>query len=126
MNLKAFMKFPSPRYNAHVKEKGFETLYLRKGDRYLPALVPSTANRGIEKVSLVLDIASVSANHPGSGAFSALLLRIKTDYPFYTIYVENVLQTRFADYLIRKGFIVTNHHDPVTPCFYLRATSPLL
>lgn len=89
----AFSAWPR-QSNAHVVEPGFESLYVRFNLRYVSGRV-----RGP-----VLDLASITAKHPGQGAFKALVARIRTRYPGLDIYVENVLSPRFAAGLAAMGF----------------------
>lgn len=92
--------------NSYVLESGFASLYVRMGPRYI---------RG-EEHPCVLDIANVTAERPGAGAFSRLAERLL--HRGLTLYVENVLNDRFAAKLRRMGF---NELPGLqgSPCFYL-------
>lgn len=78
--------------NAFVEEPGFASLYVRMGRRYI---------RG-EMHPCVLDIANVEASAPGAGTFSRLVERLLGRG--LTLYVESVLNARFAAKLLRMGF----------------------
>jgi len=90
--------------NAYVREPGFLSLYVRMGPRYLNGV----------KYKNVLDIASVLAKEPGSGAFFKLADRLLAQG--LILYVESVQNPRFADRLLREGF--TQQTDRVPPSFY--------
>jgi len=72
--------------NAWVRERGFESLYVRVARRHL-------------------DIANVTARKPGRGTFTKLLQRLKKDYPHLTIFVESALEQRFRNKLVKWGFV---------------------
>lgn len=80
--------------NEYVREDGFVHLYVRFGRRYLNGKL--TEN--------VLDIANVQAKHPGCGVFSKLIAKIRAEYPTVGIYVENVLEPRFGNKLLKLFF----------------------
>jgi hypothetical protein len=94
-------KFPS---NAYVNEPGFRDLYVRMSRRLLEGrmLYP------------VLDIANVEAEIPGNGAFTSLVERLLKQG--HILYVESVLNKRFAAKLLRMGFIQVTFN--VAPSFY--------
>lgn len=69
----------------HLREPGFTTLYVRKSKR-----------RGID-----IELASVTARKPGSGALTKLLDRLE---PRYTVLFESVLSKRLVAYLERRGY----------------------
>lgn len=79
--------------NGYVREAGFKSLYVRKSARWLEG-----------KRREVLDLASLVAKKPGNGAFKALVARLRREYPRLHLYVENVLNPKFAPGLIRMGF----------------------
>lgn len=100
-------KLSAPR-NAFIDFPGFETLYVRRGPRVL----------GNHRRELVLDLAQVEALEPGKGAFTRLLKHIARRYPHYWVFVECVLNERFAAALVtRFGFTQENVGE--SPCFYL-------
>ena len=98
--------------NAYVRSPGFRSLYVRMGSRYINGT----------KHLCVLDIANVTAKKPGNGAFSKLVEDIH--HRGITLYVENVLNERFAAKLLRMGFIrLGNNDEPlgIPSCFCLLA-----
>lgn len=98
--------------NAHVKEPGFTTLYLRVTRRYM----------GGVSYEPVLDIADVTVREDwrGCGIFTDLLDRIRETYPTLHLYIENVLNGRLQKHLERYGFaVVAPRLDP--PCYFLPA-----
>jgi hypothetical protein len=99
--------------NAYVRAAGFSALYVRMGPRVLAGVTHP----------LVLDIANVVANKPGNGAFTCLVEALHQRG--ITLYVENVLNARFAKMLPRLGFTQvdsTSRIDPsLCPSFYLIA-----
>ena len=52
-----------------------------------------------------LQIPNVSAVYPGKGAMTALLNELE---PRATIQFENVVNERFVQYLLRRGYKITN------------------
>lgn len=96
--------------NAFVDEPGFEHLYVRYGSRYIHIDDQSI------KFTNVLDIANVQALEPGSGAFTNLLHYIQHEWPEMVIYVECVLNPRFAAWLGRNEFRKVNYDG--IPSFY--------
>jgi hypothetical protein len=105
LTLDQFLADPNAR-NAYVRERGFADLYVRKGPRYY----------GTTKIAIVLDIARIAAKRPGKGAFSTLLAKLQTIHPTMPIYVESVLNDRFAAWLERNGF---ERDKSGTPSFWL-------
>ena len=94
--------------NMWVREKGFSSLYVRLCRRYIHGNV----------VSNVLDIASVEASKPGNGAFTKLIERIRKRYPYLTIYIENVLNPRFAVKIMHLGFQRDNTTPDELPSYF--------
>ena len=88
---------------SHVRTRDFSGLYLRWTKRF-----------GFT----TLDIASVTARHPGKGCFKRLITDIRTDYHEIAIYVECVQTSRFKDGLKRMGFVYVGND-----CYFL---TPLL
>ena|ERR1700686_2425216 len=80
--------------NAWVREPGFKELYVRMTKRFID----------MEWREPVLDIASIEAKHPGRGAFTALIVRLRKEHPDLTIYVESVMNERFGFKLEDMGF----------------------
>ena len=91
--------------NAYVREPGFRHLYVRISRRYFNGVL----HEG------VLDLANIEARKPGAGAFTRLVERLHTRG--LTLYVECVLQDRFAQKLLRMGFKRENMGN----CFYMFA-----
>ena len=89
--------------NSYVSEPGFRELYVRKGFRYLDG----------KRVECV-DLARIEAEDPGAGAFTKLAERLLTKY---TVYVESVLNPRFAKKLLREGWTMVGGTE--CPSFYL-------
>lgn len=90
--------------NSYVREPGFQNLYVR----YLKRRYIHTHAAYAENV---LDLANMNATTPGSGAFTTLVERLRKDYPEMSLYVENVLNPRFGEKLLRMGFKpVTEQH----------------
>lgn len=97
MGLPTLEEFLSKGYgigrNSYVKFPGFRSLYMRFTERYI---------NGRRQVTI--DLASLEATRPGNGAFRALVAELCAKHPAHTIYVENVLTTRFCEGLERMGF----------------------
>jgi hypothetical protein len=99
--------------NSHVREAGFSTLYVRYGERYLAG-----------KKYKTLDLASIEATVPGTGAFKQLVWRLRTHYPHLALFVENVMVLQFEEGLERLGF----KREPAygsgsfASCFYMLPT----
>ncbi len=93
----------------YVEEPGFENLYVRFGLRYIEQERRET-----------LDLANLSVweQMRGTGIFTRLVQRIRKDYPETVIYVESVLNPRFATKLLRMGFINIPEHLGIN-CYYL-------
>ena len=89
--------------NSYVTEPGFAHLYVRFCKR-----------RYIEDgyVDNVFDLANLKASTPGNGAFSALVERLRRDYPNMGLYVECVLNPRFGQKLERMGFKRVTKEQP--------------
>lgn len=90
--------------SAYVDYEGFEALYIRVGPKYI-----------LSKIHQVIDLANITAEKPGNGAFTSLLEYLERKYPEYMIHVESVLNDRFATKLLKMGFEPTNIHR----CYYL-------
>lgn len=69
-----------------------------------------------DKIVFALDIANVGVYKPGQGRFTQFLDFVKQVNPWSIIYVESVLNNRFWQHLLKKGFIPNS-----TPkCCYLK------
>lgn len=121
MNLDDFMQQTRIR-NTYVSEPGFLSLYVRRTVPIGPMAKRYIGGKFIENV---LDIANIEATKPGQGNWTALVNRIQEKYPDWTIYVENVLNSRFVEKLDKMGFLVV---IPISepPCFYLPGGNYLL
>jgi hypothetical protein len=83
----------------YVREEGFKDLYVRYVTHYI----------GRRKRKM-LDLANMNASRPGRGAFTALMRKLVLLYPHLSIYVECVLQERFAKTLVERfGFKPVSH-----------------
>ena len=102
MSLDAFMV--SPLRNAWVSSPGFSALYVRKARRLLRGSLVDT-----------LDLASMEAAEPGSGALTRLVARLRAKYPSRVLYVESVLNERLPGKLLALGFERVPGIEP--PCF---------
>lgn len=105
-----FLSDPTTK-NAYVEAPGFESLYVRKGPRYLSSI----------KYEDVVDIANATATRPGQGALTALITRLHSQGR--NLYMESVLNERLVPKLLRMGFTMLPDIDP--PCLYLLATDTL-
>lgn len=77
------------------------TVYIRKGQRIIDGVF----------YKQVLDIGNIRASRPGTGAFPLLLDQIRgaiIPLGFAGIYVESVLNDRFAIRLEELGFLMVN------------------
>lgn len=92
--------------NAYVNEPGFEALYIRKAKRIINGNLIAT-----------IDLANITAECPGNGAFTRLVDRLCRDYPWHVLYVESVLTHRFAKKLEVMGFKLQPNTDP--PSYYM-------
>jgi peptidoglycan/xylan/chitin deacetylase (PgdA/CDA1 family) len=105
-----FLTDPHSR-NAWVRQEGFESLYVRKGPRYLNGTM----------YDRVIDLANMTALHPGSGTMSALITRLHTQGEH--LYVESILNQRLIPKLLRMGFLPQSRE--LAPSLYLLATHAL-
>jgi hypothetical protein len=92
MTFDEFMQSPMP--NLYVKEKGFTSLYVRKGPRYIDGVLHKQ----------VIQLASIETRRKGQGTFTAFVNRIKEQYPEHVIYVECVHNPRLGPHLLGLGF----------------------
>lgn len=100
--------------NSHVTHPDFRTLYVRKGNlgvslgRYRDSFV---------RLEKTVSLARIAARRPGSGAFTRLVDRLMGIYDV-PVFVECVLDPRFADHLDRAGWTRAGG-DPVAPSFLI-------
>lgn len=97
--------------NGYVREQGFSHLYIRYWPRHRFINGKPTNN--------VLDIANVASRKPGSGAFTKLIKRLRSEYPDMTLFVENVQTSRFRNKLESLGFSKANQVDFIDICSYV-------
>lgn len=99
MNHPSFLEFvgnPLIR-NGWIQEPGTIDIYVRR------VFVP-TMRYGAD-----IELANMTAEKPGKGALTAFLNRYE---PLFRFYVENVMNPRLYDYLIRRGYqIVSGSSD---------------
>lgn len=95
------------RANLHLTEPGFSLFYARFNRRYING----------KTYKKVLDIASIAVqeNLRGTGVFTRLVKRLRTSYPWLTIYVENA-NPLFQQLLLRLDF---TRQDINPDCFFL-------
>lgn len=111
--LTEFIASYEPGYNkrSYVRERGFSSLYVRIGPRYLGGVL----------VARVLDLAAaeVPEYRRGKGLLTKLLQRLRTKYPDLTLYLENVQTERLAYFYRRLGFKEISPRGEL-PCFTWR------
>lgn len=79
-------------------------VYVRKSRRFLNGEAITT-----------LDIASIEAIVRGKGFFKTV--RVAAENSGLSVYVENVLEPRLVDHLLRNGYTMIGDRN-FTPCFY--------
>ena len=80
--------------NLYVRERGFTSLYVRMTSRWIDQKWHNPT----------LDLANITASRPGNGAFTALIARLRREYPGMTLYVESASAEQFQKKLVRLGF----------------------
>lgn len=83
-------------------------VYMRVGARYLN-----------ERMTPCIDIANVTCEDPGKGAFKAFLDYLESRYSGYAIFVENVFNERLCEHLQRRGYAKTDTSQGFPPCYFL-------
>lgn len=96
------------RCNAWIAEPGFSGIYVRYTKRSING-----------RMRRVLDLASIQADQPGSGAFTRLLDKLKSNYPKLTLYIECVLPDRFAEALVNRFGFTRDPRYPNDRNYYL-------
>ena len=91
MTLEQYIK-DRPWFGKHIDDFRFATLYVRRSKRY-----PNT-----------VEIASIEAWNPGEGSFTALLRELNEVHGV-SVFIESVLNERFAEHLIKIGFEQVNN-----------------
>lgn len=110
--IRAFLQ--SRQRNAWVgtgNAEGVVKVYLRRSARNKP---------GTKEFYSALDIANVDITPPGQGTFTRLLAditQLAIEYGFLALYVENVLDPRFANFFRKRGWLEVNS-DPFSPSFF--------
>lgn len=92
-------------HNLHVSHPEWATLYLRRTWRVING-----------KRVKSIDLASLEAVQPHSGAFKRLFDFLRSRYPDYVLYCENILNSEFATTLRMKGWNEVPDLNP--PCLY--------
>jgi hypothetical protein len=64
-----------------------------------------------------LDLASIETVRKGRGYFTKLFYRLRDEYPELHLYVESVVNERFAKKLLKLGFQQVG--ESISPCFYM-------
>jgi len=96
--------------NAYVKVPGFESFYVRRTERYIEG----------QKYTNVIDLANITADRPGEGAFTRFVADFRVKHPDMHLYVENALDTRFQGRLLALGFRYVGP-TALCPCYFLAA-----
>jgi hypothetical protein len=96
--------------NGNVTFPGFSYMYVRKAMRELP---------GVGDIACI-DLASLRAERPGHGAFTALIAHLRARYPGKVIFAESVTNERLCGRLERIGF---QHVEGAPPCYFLASHS---
>lgn len=94
----------------HVDEPGWDTLYVRKSSRYVN--LPGGRSLYVENL---LQLATIHASDPGTGAFTTLVDRYRNERE---IFVESVTEARFQRKLVRLGFVRVNHPETITANYF--------
>jgi len=87
--------------HSYVDEEGFDSLYVRKGPKYI------NVDGKMKWFEDVFQIANVTSSNPGNGAFVRLIAKLEEKWSG-PIFVESVLAERFASYLLKIGFTPVN------------------
>ena len=109
MNLSQFLSSKWPN-NAWIKEKNIE-VYVRKSVRVLG-----------QNVYPCLEIGNVNVNenHKGKGVFTAFLKRFEKEAEklHRYVYVENLLEPRLINFLLKNGYKLVPGANTLAPCVY--------
>lgn len=81
-------------------------------DPSLRLYVRANRRRFYERTIRVLDIAQVEAHPTGTGRFGRLLDYLEELKPLGGVFIENVVEDRFREYLIRRGYTQVNWTIP--------------
>lgn len=108
MNTQEFLQ--STLQSQWISEDGLE-IYVRKSKRYIG-----------DRLVQCFDIANVTAKTYGQGNFTAYLSKLVgllQGQPFEAIYIENVINDRFVQYLVDKEFKRASNDSPLfAPSLY--------
>lgn len=91
----------------YVLHKNFKRLYVRNGLYHFNG----------KKFNNAIVIANIESKKPGKGYFSELIKELLNDFPDRVIIVENALEKRFQNKLIRMGFEEGKKETPSEDCF---------
>jgi hypothetical protein len=115
MNLDQFLdkhlsKLPGQLFpvRAYIEEPGFNSLYVRLSARFIDDAL----------FFPVFDVASLEVRNKGQGVFTRRIQQVRAKYPNLPIYVESVVNERFARYLLKQGFELVR--NPPSPSFLWR------
>lgn len=67
-----------------------------------------------DSYDMCLDIANIHVYEKGQGIFTAFLEEAHYLNPWVVTFVENVLNPRLCDFLLRQGFICKEHSIPAS------------
>ena len=114
MRLDDFIKksLPNLRGNAYATFPGFTTLYVRVARRYIDGELVRT-----------IDLASIEARYKGKGSFRKLFAHLRSKWPEFPIFVENVLSDRLCEGLLRMGFKEVREYGPPPSFYFLQEAS---
>ncbi len=120
--------------NMWVKDHNLE-IYLRKGPRWIVYNEKTHSNKTtpqqIKRKAFALDIANLTANNPGKGNFTKYLeyleKLLKNERPVAVtgstakkgidcIYIENIHNARFVEFLSKHEFKTFYPHQNIYPC----------
>ena len=103
MTLDEFMR-PDQRFkNQWLEHPEFSGLYVRKSRMIYFHKGDRRDKKNLSEK--IIQLSNLAAKEPGKGAFTRLLAHIQETYPDYVVYVENVLEDRFARHLKKIGFV---------------------
>ena len=96
-----------PRRNVWIVDEAMD-IYLRKSSRVVEG-----------KGYNFIDFASIEVTKQGEGFFTAFLAEFRKMYPTKNIFVESILNKRFAEFLVKKGFTIIPNHEPQIDAYLL-------
>lgn len=123
MNLTKFIEAcqKGGRSNLHVDEQGFDSLYVRYGDRWIRTWESKDALIAVKQTN-VLDIANVTVKERlrGTGVLTGLIKRVREEHKTVNIFVESIMYDRLMVYLLKLGF-----YECADRCAFLPFSSPM-